>query len=90
MTDLDEVSREHRMEEIYVLAEVDWLKRQPNVQKAIQERGVQIHAFCYDKETNQCSEMIEKKVIEKTEEATEKPKEPWMQTVKQQVSASAS
>jgi len=50
---------EHRLEEIYVLAEVDWLKEQPTVLKAIEERGLQIHAFVYDKDKKQCSRLIE-------------------------------
>jgi carbonic anhydrase len=55
----DERSTAHRLEEVYVLAEVDWLKRQPNVKKAIQDRGMQIHAFVYDKEEDKSVRLIE-------------------------------
>ncbi len=58
---LDGYCRHRRLEEVYVLAEVGWLKRQPNVQKAIQERGLQIHAFVYDKVTNTCVRLVEGK-----------------------------
>jgi carbonic anhydrase len=56
---LDERSVEHRLEEVYILAEVDWLKKQPNVKDAIDERGLQIHAFVYDKEENRCLRLVE-------------------------------
>lgn len=57
---LDERSTAHRLEEVYVLAEVDWLKRQPNVKEAIRDRGMQIHAFVYDKEENRSVRLIER------------------------------
>ncbi|TVY85896.1 Carbonic anhydrase [Lachnellula willkommii] len=56
----DERSREHRLEEIYTLAEAGWLSRQPNVKKAIQERGLQIHAFVYDRETDSAVRLVER------------------------------
>jgi len=52
-------SRDHRFEEVYVLAEVDWLRRQPIVKKAIHDRGLRVHAFVYNKETNSCVRLIE-------------------------------
>lgn len=55
---LPEHDLQHRFEDIYVLAEVDWLKRQPLVKKAIEERGMQIHAFVWDEETNSCVQLI--------------------------------
>lgn len=58
---LDDYCRHQRLEEVYVLAEVGWLKRQANVQKAIQERGLQIHAFVYDKAKNACVRLVEEK-----------------------------
>jgi len=85
MTNLDETSREHRLEEIYVLAEVDWLKRQPNVKKAMQERGLQIHAFCYDRETNRCSELVERDDI-----PGPVLRDPWAQPLIQKVTTSVS
>ena len=71
MTDKHKI--EHRLEEIYVLAEVEWLKRQPNVREAIQKRGLQIHAFVYDKDKSQCS-----RLIEVTGDGTQKLQEPWI------------
>jgi len=56
---MNEESRDHRFEEVYVLAEVGWLKRQPIVRKAIHERGLQIHALVYDKERNASVRLIE-------------------------------
>ncbi|TVY25311.1 Carbonic anhydrase [Lachnellula hyalina] len=55
----DERSHEHRLEEIYTLAEAGWLRRQPNVKEAIRERGLQIHAFVYDRETNSAVRLVE-------------------------------
>ncbi|CAG8949182.1 hypothetical protein HYFRA_00004805 [Hymenoscyphus fraxineus] len=55
---LPEHDLQHRFEDIYVLAEVDWLKRQPLVKKAMEERGMQIHAFVWDEETNGCVQLI--------------------------------
>ena len=55
----DERSHEHRLEEIYTLAEAGWLRRQPNVKEAIRERGLQIHAFVYDRETNSAVPLVE-------------------------------
>jgi carbonic anhydrase len=52
-------SREQRFEEMYVLEEADWLRSQPNVARAVQERGMQIHAFVYDKEKHTCVRLIE-------------------------------
>jgi carbonic anhydrase len=55
----DETSRDHRLEEVYTLAETDWLKKQPNVKAAIRDRGLQIHAFVYDKDKNACVRLVE-------------------------------
>ena len=38
---------------------MDWLKNQPTVEKAVQDRGMQIHAFVYDKESNACMRLVE-------------------------------
>jgi carbonic anhydrase len=56
---IPETTLNHRFEEIYVLAEVDWLKKQENVKKAIEERGLQVHAFVYEKEGNECVRLVE-------------------------------
>ena len=59
---LDGVSQEARdrhLAEIYVLAEADWLRTQPTVAKAIAERGLQIHAFVFDKSKEATVRLIE-------------------------------
>jgi carbonic anhydrase len=55
----DTRSRAERFEETYVLEEVEWLRSQANVEKAVGERGLQIHAFVYDKGRNGCVRLIE-------------------------------
>ncbi len=42
-----------------MLAETDWLKRQENVRKAMSEKGLQIHAFVYDKQSDTCFRLVE-------------------------------
>ncbi len=59
-SNLNGYCRHRKLEELYVLAEVDWLKRQDIVKTAIEQRGLKIHPFVYDKDTNQCVELIEK------------------------------
>ena len=57
---LDEESVEHRLEEVYIWAEVDRLvKKQPNVKDAMATRGLQIHAFVYDKEKTRCLRLVD-------------------------------
>lgn len=51
--------RHRRLEEVYVLAETDWLKRQANVRKAMEEGGLQIHAVVYDKDNGKCWRLVE-------------------------------
>lgn len=58
--------RDRILEELYVLAEAEWLRSQPNVQKAVSERGLQIHAFVYDKIQNQCVRLVESKMTNGT------------------------
>jgi carbonic anhydrase len=41
-----------------VLAEVDWLKRQEKVKKAMKDRGLQIHAFVFDRLTERCVRLV--------------------------------
>jgi carbonic anhydrase len=55
----NEQNQDRILEETYVLAETDWLRNQPNVKKAMNERGLQIHAFVYDKRENRCVRLIE-------------------------------
>lgn len=85
MTNLDEASRDCRLEEVYVLAEVDWIKKQANVKNAMEERGLKVHAFCYDRERNSCSELVER-------EETSGPvlKDPWAQPIQERVLISVS
>ena len=56
---VSERTRARTLEEIYVLAEVEWLRNQPNVNKCMSEKGLQIHAFVYDKEKNGCVRLVE-------------------------------
>lgn len=56
---LDYECRHRKLEEVYVLAETDWLRRQASVRRAIDEEGLQIHAFVYDKEKNVCFRLVE-------------------------------
>lgn len=56
---MDKKAKEARFEELYVLAEAGWLKQQEVVRNAIEERGLQVHAFVYDKETNVCLRLLE-------------------------------
>ncbi|KUJ06600.1 carbonic anhydrase [Mollisia scopiformis] len=51
--------RHRKLEEVYVLAEVDWLKRQPSVRRAMEEEGLKLHAFVYDKERNVGYRLVE-------------------------------
>lgn len=40
-------------------AEVEWLRSQPTVAKAIAERGLKVHAFVFDKEEEACVRLVE-------------------------------
>ena len=51
--------RNDRSEEVFVLAEAEWLAQQPNVKQAIQDRGLQIHTLVYDKQKNECIRLVE-------------------------------
>ena len=73
MTDEQKIA--NRLEEIYVLAEVGWIARQANVQKAMQDGQLKIHAFVYDKETNRCS-----RLVETIGEEHQSIQEPWVQS----------
>lgn len=55
----DEAGQDRRLEEVHVLAEMDWLRGQPNVKEAVLERGLQTHAFVYDKGNNTCVRLVE-------------------------------
>jgi carbonic anhydrase len=61
--DIEDTERDKKLEEVHVLTQTDWLRKQPNVLKAIKERGLQIHAFVYDKEKNECVRLVESKAI---------------------------
>ncbi len=64
--DLNTEDRDRILEEIYVLAETDWVRTQPNVKKAISGRGLQVHAFVYDKARNQCVRLVELDMVNGT------------------------
>jgi hypothetical protein len=63
-------ARNRHLVEIYVLAEANWLRSQPGVAKAIAERGLQIHAFVFDKEKETCVQ-----IVESGEKSCDKPAE---------------
>jgi carbonic anhydrase len=64
--DLSEEEHDRILEEIYLLAETEWIRNQPNVEKAMNERGLQIHAFVYDKVQNRCVRLVESKMVNGT------------------------
>lgn len=47
-----------KQEELHVLREVQWMKRQPHVARAIQERGLEVHGFIYDKDSMKCVRLV--------------------------------
>jgi carbonic anhydrase len=51
--------RDRHLEEVYILAECEFLKREPIVKKAIAERGLKIHGFVFDKEKSACVRLVE-------------------------------
>lgn len=57
--ELDDYCRHRKLEEVYVLAEVGWLRKQESVKKAIEERGLQVHGFVFDKESGGCVRLVE-------------------------------
>ncbi|KAI9731112.1 MAG: hypothetical protein M1818_007970 [Claussenomyces sp. TS43310] len=56
---MSETEKDRHLIEVYILAEAEWLKKQPIVQKAMQERGLKVHAFVFDKGTNACARLVE-------------------------------
>lgn len=40
-------------------AEVEWLRSQPTVAKAMADRGLEVHAFVFDKEKEACVRLVE-------------------------------
>ncbi|PQE07441.1 carbonic anhydrase protein [Rutstroemia sp. NJR-2017a BBW] len=56
----DQKARNRHFEELYVLAEIEWLKKQDQVQRAVKEWGCQVHAFVYDRERGECVRLVEK------------------------------
>lgn len=40
-------------------AEVEWLREQPTVAKAIADRGLKVHAFVFDKEKEASVRLVE-------------------------------
>jgi carbonic anhydrase len=54
------VHRDRHLEEVYVLAECEWLREQPTVKLAIEERGLKVHGFVFDKNKMACVKLEEK------------------------------
>jgi hypothetical protein len=61
--DISDQERDRILEEVYVLAETEWIRKQPNVKKAMAERGLQVHAFVYDKMQNRCVRLVESEIV---------------------------
>ncbi|KFY26425.1 hypothetical protein V493_04103 [Pseudogymnoascus sp. VKM F-4281 (FW-2241)] len=59
LPDVDSTERDRHLAEVYVLTEVEWLRSQPTVAKAIAERGLGVHAFVFDKEKEACVRLVE-------------------------------
>ena len=59
VVEIESEVKDRHLAEVYVLAEVEWLRRQPVVQNAIKERGLQVHAFVCDKKQNASVRLIE-------------------------------
>ena len=59
LPDLEPTQRDRHLAEVYVQAEVEWLRSQPTVAKAIAERGLLVHAFVFDKEKEACVRLVE-------------------------------
>ncbi|KAI9642651.1 hypothetical protein NHQ30_008382 [Ciborinia camelliae] len=51
-------SRNRHFSELYVLSEMEWLRAQPSVQRAMKEWDCQVHAFVYDREQNRCVRLV--------------------------------
>ncbi|RDW60658.1 carbonic anhydrase-4 [Coleophoma cylindrospora] len=56
-TESEEAER-RKFEEVYVLAEVEWLRRQPVVKKAMEERGLLLHGFVFDRKKAQAVRLV--------------------------------
>ncbi|ESZ90891.1 carbonic anhydrase [Sclerotinia borealis F-4128] len=51
-------SRNRHFTELYVLSEVEWLSKQPSVERAMKEWGCQVHAFVFDREQDSCVRLV--------------------------------
>ncbi|KFY19609.1 hypothetical protein V491_04334 [Pseudogymnoascus sp. VKM F-3775] len=56
---LEPTQRDRHLAEVYVQAEVEWLREQPTVAKAIADRGLKVHAFVFDKEKEASVRLVE-------------------------------
>lgn len=54
-----EVERNRHLEELWVLAEVEWLRRNAIVAEAVNKRGVNLYSIVFDKEAARCVQLIE-------------------------------
>jgi len=52
-------NKARHFEEVYVLSEVEYLKGQDNVKKAMDERGLKVHGLVFDRERGVCLRVIE-------------------------------
>lgn len=52
------IHRHCHLVELNVLAQMTWLMQQPNVLKAIEERGMEVHGFIYNPENGECVRLV--------------------------------
>lgn len=52
--------RNRRLEELWVLAEVEWLRGNEIVRRAVQERGVKVYGVVFDKGSGEAILLEEK------------------------------
>lgn len=56
---MTEEEKSRHLVEVYILAEAEWLRKQPVVQKAIQERGLKVYPIVFDKATASSIQLVE-------------------------------
>lgn len=56
---MTEADKNRHLVEVYILAEAEWLRKQPVVQKAMKERSLKVHAIVFDKATASAVQLLE-------------------------------
>ncbi|KAH8807971.1 carbonic anhydrase [Xylogone sp. PMI_703] len=52
------VHKHSHLVELNVLVQMAWLMQQPNVVKAVEERGMEVHGFIYNQEKGECVRLV--------------------------------